>query len=419
MMTDGSRFGRITIPDADYEFQPDGHNCGIFTFLAMLEISIVHSFNWKSKSDFVQIQDDGTPDEEIYFQIKRGEWFKLYKNKDGHMRENIADSVRHQVTSLWNRILTLKWGKNISPRKPPGNFQMPNYVRENFRNYVWELGNKKQENINHFLQNFIDRDNNLSKLLKMKNDVIHNPILCCEIDEGELEVHLHENVTVEELERAGVMDLNDNSEELEGNGLEDTDKDKKPPAKPPSGKNDDAESWTRLVTTTTNHLPKKTERISHQPPRIKENQEIMMMEKKRTTTMTNNHLPNHLAKRMTEQYPVKRMVTTTTNQMPKMTKRISHQPPIKANQEMKMMAKKKTTTTTTTRNHLPKRMMEQDQVTRRVTTTRNHLPNHLLIGIINLHQVMMRTAMTMNPLNHLRNGRRQMENGQHWMSWHG
>jgi hypothetical protein len=129
LMMDPTRFAHITIPEEDYVGQQDQHNCGVFAMLAMIEMSLVHCFHYLSKADFIQ-KEIGPGD--VSFQLKPREWFKLYKNDNGNINEKLCSAFRHQTTCLWNRILTRKSKKNISPRKPTHHHHQPNYIRENF-----------------------------------------------------------------------------------------------------------------------------------------------------------------------------------------------------------------------------------------------------------------------------------------------
>lgn len=198
MLFDPNHFARISIPKADQIAQSDGHNCGIFVWMNMLEFSQVHCRHYNSITDFDQ---DESSSDGIEFTLKPGDYFKIFKNphpsQETEIRSSkkkfrdlpplIFDAIRNQAQCLCNRILTLQTiDKNVSPRFPSTVF--PSYIRQNFRKWVWDIEDSNQSGIDDYMSWMKGDQQNqaLGKLLRCNNPVVaHADMMFEEIEEIE------------------------------------------------------------------------------------------------------------------------------------------------------------------------------------------------------------------------------------------
>lgn len=208
MVNDVNKFTPIKVLPEDHIRQSDTWNCGVFVWMTMLEMSLVHAKNYTKAGDFVSKHGD----QSVYLQ--KGDWFKLYKDeaypekyKNHALPHQIYDTIRHLACVLFARMQTLKTGKNVSPRQPQPT--LPNYMRKNFRRFVWNIDDNKQAAIDNWMNWAKGDPAELSKLLKCDNDVIRHGQDIFEVDEEDEDDDddaetTKPNYTFQELERAGI-----------------------------------------------------------------------------------------------------------------------------------------------------------------------------------------------------------------------
>ena len=221
MLFDPTRFAKIAVPTEDCVEQDDACNCGIFVWLNLLEMSMVHSRHYQHMKDFQRVLRDlpslkALKESELEFHFQKGDFFKLYKPpkttatlQEGysHLSPLLFRTVRTQADCLFARILTLKNGKNFSPRWPTSN--LPKTIQINFREQVWDIGVGNQVAINKFLEYTMLCTTQLQKLLVCKNPVITNSNNVFAGDEPEalVEDETTPRFSIEELEQAGMQEI--------------------------------------------------------------------------------------------------------------------------------------------------------------------------------------------------------------------
>jgi len=156
------RFPKFEIPMQDFVEQKDGSNCGIFVWLCMLEMSMLHCKKYQKKEDFQSMPTD--KDGVNKFFLQDGDWFKTFRDpklgtaaKTGStspakrpqvtsLSSDFFWTVREQANVLFNRILTLKTKKHFDPRMPkqpvPYHYTVPNIVK-----HIWNYDDTQQEDI--------------------------------------------------------------------------------------------------------------------------------------------------------------------------------------------------------------------------------------------------------------------------------
>ena len=113
MLLDDKVFTRIQVPAQDCVAQTDIINCGVYLLLCLQEMSLLHTWNYKSKSDFVTVPMSN----DVSFKV--GDFFSLYfppnkkrAREPGYtylsVAEGMLNAFREQTLCLCNRILTLK-----------------------------------------------------------------------------------------------------------------------------------------------------------------------------------------------------------------------------------------------------------------------------------------------------------------------
>ena len=189
-IVDKKRFPKIEVPIQDFVEQNDGYNCGIFVWLCMLEMSLVHCKKYQKMEDFQYKEDVGT------FFLQDGDWFKTFKDPKlaektqpaktkATEKEPVAISlkkefflaIREQATVLINRIRKMRTKKHYDPWKynkvPPYRFTIPNIVR-----HIWNYEEKDQAKINT-LNNWIKNENfteaDLQLLFNSTNPIVSVP----------------------------------------------------------------------------------------------------------------------------------------------------------------------------------------------------------------------------------------------------
>ena len=153
-MQDPVAFPKIYFHKEDYIMQGDGHSCGVYATLVMLEMALVHCRKYRTASDFDQVSD-------TEIAIAKGDMFCLFRdksNRDAEMIDDtpslsreILDSVRLQTTILWNRLGIVMWGQpdygNVS-RKSNG---FAPVVAELFETCIWKNANCNKDEIAEYL----------------------------------------------------------------------------------------------------------------------------------------------------------------------------------------------------------------------------------------------------------------------------
>ena len=226
---DPEYFPIIQVPLADFVEQIDGFNCGIFVWLCMMEMSLVHSRKYHQQSDFVQeTEDDGV----TTYLLQKGDWFKLFK-KPTKLKGDVSgedlvvtslpsiffDSVREQALVLFNRILVLKTKNNMEPRRPSASNVLPAYIQTNIRKYVWEIDDNNMESIK-VLRNWLRGDNTaeMNKLLVCENPAITAPemiYLDGTSEDDDLSKEKIPSFTIQELLDAGMEEVIDDDDDEE------------------------------------------------------------------------------------------------------------------------------------------------------------------------------------------------------------
>ena len=217
MLLDPKVFPKLEIPKEDFVEQHDGCNCGLFVFLNMMDISLVHSFKYQKKDDFQEVEDPETG--QVTYYLHQGEWYKLFSvrkppgtrplrpsKNDGEYMFTFFSSVREQLLCLWNRIHSLKAQKNITPQFPKD--AIAGYFQTNHRQIIWGIDPDNQElnkGYNHWVRN---SKHNLKKFLLSKNKFLTEPekILVGNVDEDSIKSSKSapKRVTEEQLKVAGV-----------------------------------------------------------------------------------------------------------------------------------------------------------------------------------------------------------------------
>lgn len=208
---DPNQFARICVPEVDTVKQVDGCNCGLFVWMNCLEFSTVHSRHYQHMKDFDQFktEKDGTE-----YHLKKGDFFKLYRNPNkaptpnSRIPDQVFLAIRNQAQCLSNRIMTLKWKVNLSPRTPTQS--LPKYVSHNFRRHVWDIPDENQKGIDDY-QNWVNKGDQagLKKLLQCDNPVVTNAdkFFISEIVDDEETEDDNWKVTIDEMAGAGVQEV--------------------------------------------------------------------------------------------------------------------------------------------------------------------------------------------------------------------
>jgi hypothetical protein len=251
MVFDPQTFSCITVPNQDFVRQGDSFNCGIFIWLCMVEVSLVHSGRYTKKEDFAEAVSGG----DLVYQLRDGEWFNLFKEttfsteKKSPTSDRVLrpppppkiplvffDCIRKQAVCLFNRIMTFKamGVHNYSPRYA-GDHPFPKFLKAKWRRLVWQIGDDEQLEIQNYQKWLEGCQGELSKLLKCKNPIIANSDIAHLSDptEEEKEEEIDKSATIfttTELKKAGMY------VDLFGDGTS--------PTKPSSGTagNDEKES---------------------------------------------------------------------------------------------------------------------------------------------------------------------------------
>jgi len=169
-------FPKIEVPISDFVRQEDSNNCGVFVWICLMEMSLVHCRRYLEKKDFdEQKSDDGSSST---FYLQKGDWFKLLKDPSKtnvtSLHHSIFETIRHHALVLFNRILNVKTKKNRSPRNPEQ--KLPQYVFTNLRKYVWEIKDGNRLDIDG-LMSWIqgDRTAELNRLIACENPAVIAP----------------------------------------------------------------------------------------------------------------------------------------------------------------------------------------------------------------------------------------------------
>ena len=252
MLLDDSRFTMITIPDSDYIEQDDGHNCGVYTCLIMMEIAMIHSHHYVRKEDFVEITDQRHVSLKPFhfgslFSVHETIRTKRQKNKVFRtIPISVLDCFRDQVCCLFNRILTLK-APYTKETKEKFMFHpmfpkrcLSKEMAANFRLHIWDINPKDRELVNAHNNWFLSKEKKeeLLRFLGCTNMALTNPEMACPFSlvENEEEDDDDENrlyFSEEEMKAAGMIPIDDLppeegvNEEEDGNGNNDND----PPVK--------------------------------------------------------------------------------------------------------------------------------------------------------------------------------------------
>ena len=250
MLKDEDRFAKIDVHPEDYIVQEDGVNCGIFNWMCMLETALLHSGKYQKEMDFICTTNKH---EDKVYQFQKGDWFKLYRNPNPKQQSNslpsaIFEGFRGQAAALFGRILTMKLGKNISPHKPTSDF--PNYIRTNFRKFVWEIPDTDQSKIDTWMMWLTGEPHKLKQILNCKNPVITRSEQLFVPSEKVLMDDKHivptPTMTMKELRHAGMQDSDGDMEMAIQNSLQQNPEEdqRKPAAKLPKVQQDKGKSST-------------------------------------------------------------------------------------------------------------------------------------------------------------------------------
>jgi len=189
-IVDKKFFPKIEVPIQDFVEQSDSYNCGIFVWLCMLEMSLVHCKKYQKMEDFQYKEDEDK------FFLQDGDWFKTFKDPKPAEKKQPARAkakekkpvaislkrdfflaLREHATVLINRIIKMRTKKHHDPwmpnQVPPYRYTIPNIVR-----HIWNYDDKEQAKIN-VLNNWIQNENftkaDLQLLLSSTNPVVSVP----------------------------------------------------------------------------------------------------------------------------------------------------------------------------------------------------------------------------------------------------
>ncbi len=223
---DPKRFCCITVPDKDYVEQMDTFNCGLFNWLCMVEVSLVHSGKYTQKKDFATaVSSTG----DLFYTLQEGDWFILFREptstagksptSDRLLRSrptpspiprSFFNAIRKNAQCLFNRIMTFKamGDTNYTPRFP-SDCPFPKFFKANWRRLVWQIRDDEQLAIQNYQKWLEGNHGELSKLLNCKNPIAANSDVARTSDstaeEKEEEIDVSATTfTTTELKKAGM-----------------------------------------------------------------------------------------------------------------------------------------------------------------------------------------------------------------------